>query len=106
VLVNKVMPGVLDHFAARSAWEGQQVPGTTAPDTDNLFEPIDDTPGTDRGAQGRFGDQDRGVLDPAFLKTLPQTVTTVGRAVAARVREVRGSDGRSDETKAVDAAAR
>lgn len=92
VLVNKVMPGVLDHFAARSAWEGQQVPGTRAPDTDNLYEPIDDRPGTDRGASGRFGDQDGGVADPAFLKTLPRTIATVGHAVAARVREVRGAD--------------
>jgi NADP-dependent 3-hydroxy acid dehydrogenase YdfG len=49
---NTLIPGVLDHFLARVAWDGQltgEIADPTKPS--NLFEPV---PG-DHGAHGRFG---------------------------------------------------
>jgi NAD(P)-dependent dehydrogenase (short-subunit alcohol dehydrogenase family) len=72
IQLDKVAPGVLDHFAARATWEGQQT-----------GEPADD-----RGATGAFGDQDGGMLEPAFIRSIPGTVRDGARAAASRCREV------------------
>jgi hypothetical protein len=50
-LGNKVIPGLLDHYLADVAWEGEQTNEPEDPDRpDNLFEPV---PG-DWAAHGRF----------------------------------------------------
>jgi NAD(P)-dependent dehydrogenase (short-subunit alcohol dehydrogenase family) len=80
----KVMPGVLDHYAARAAWTAQQdLAHPTAERDGNLEKPLDDEPGADHGARGRFGDRARGVLDRHFLRSLGQ----VGRDLTASVRD-------------------
>jgi hypothetical protein len=86
---NKLMPGVLDHYAARTAWSGQQMTddhvGWRA---GNLDEPLDEKPGSDRGAKGRFGDEAGGVFDRHFLRSLGQTARDLGAAVRDRAREL------------------
>jgi NAD(P)-dependent dehydrogenase (short-subunit alcohol dehydrogenase family) len=53
---SRVAPGLGDHVAARSAWDGQTTDEPAPPDApDNLFEPV---PG-ERAAHGRFDDRAR-----------------------------------------------
>jgi NAD(P)-dependent dehydrogenase (short-subunit alcohol dehydrogenase family) len=81
---NKVMPGVLDHYAARSAWSAQEnARQRTGEREGNLDKPLDDEPGTDHGAHGGFADRAGGVLDPHFLRSLGQA----GRDLAASIRD-------------------
>lgn len=89
VQANKVIPGVLDHYAAATTVAGQQTEESTDPDAPgNLFEPVDGPDGRDHGARGEFGDQAGGVLAAPFLKALPRTLLDAGRALGDRCREV------------------
>lgn len=86
---NKVVPGVLDHYAARSAWSAQQGPDGGAGERDgNLEKPMDDEPGGDHGARGSFGDRAHGVLDGRFLRSGGQIGRNVVSAVRDRAREL------------------
>lgn len=86
IQLDKVAPGVLDHFAARATWEGQQTDDPADRNrSGNLEEPLDDR--VDRGATGCFGDRDRGMLDPSFLRSLPGTALDLGHAAVDRARE-------------------
>ena len=81
---NKIMPGVFDHYAARSAWSAQQdEQERTGSRAGNLVTAIDQEPGCDHGARGSFGDRAHGVLDPQFLRSLGG----VGRDIAASLRD-------------------
>jgi hypothetical protein len=89
IQLDKVMPGVLDHFAARSTWDGQQTDKPADPERPgNLYEPLDDD--IDHGASGAFGDQDDGMLEPSFLRSLPSTAADLGGAMVDRCREIAG----------------
>jgi NAD(P)-dependent dehydrogenase (short-subunit alcohol dehydrogenase family) len=55
ILVNRLAPGLLDHYLARTAFEAQQTPEPEGERADYLFEPIDG----DHGAHGRFGPEAR-----------------------------------------------
>lgn len=64
-----VAPVLLDHYIARSAWDGQvtDLPNPHAPD--NLFA----SPPGDQGARGRFGARAKAhafILDPARARTV------------------------------------
>jgi NAD(P)-dependent dehydrogenase (short-subunit alcohol dehydrogenase family) len=86
---NKVMPGVLDHYAARTAWSSQHGADDPTGERDgNLEKPSDDAPGTDRGARGRFGDRANGVLDRHFRRSLGQVGRDMVVAVRDRAREL------------------
>jgi short-subunit dehydrogenase len=89
-VANKVAPGVLDHFAALTGIDSQQADHLPAPGPHggNLREPLDDD--ADRGARGVFGDRSGGLLDPAFLRTVPTTALAALRAIGARSFEVAG----------------
>lgn len=85
---NKIMPGVFDHYAARTSVAGQQTDEKVGPDEQyNLFEPVDDLPGTARAARGRFDELTGGVRNPKFLLRLPKVAVDLGAAVAGRARE-------------------
>lgn len=87
--LDAIAPGVLDHAAALGSWDGQQIDGVeVGRRAGNLDRPLDDAPGTDRGASGAFGREDGGVLDRAFLRSLPDEPRTLGRGAVARAREV------------------
>ena len=92
---NKVMPGVFDHYAARTGWSSQQMADELVGERDgNLDKSLDDEPGTDRGAAGRFAELAQGVLDRRFIRSLGQVGRDVAASIRDRVREVASPDGR------------
>ena len=87
VLAGQFMPGVGNHYAALGAWETQLTDQPVPPDRPaNLRRALD--AGVDHGAHGIFDDKSGGVLDPHFLRTVPQSGKTLAKAVAGRAREV------------------
>jgi NAD(P)-dependent dehydrogenase (short-subunit alcohol dehydrogenase family) len=58
ILANRVVPGLLDHYLARTGYSSQQTNQLAAADRrDNLQEPVDGPAGTDHGAHGSFDDR-------------------------------------------------
>jgi len=58
LVANKVFPGLLDRYLARSGYKSQQTADEDQPDRpSNLWAPVDTQPGSDRAAHGRFDDQ-------------------------------------------------
>jgi NAD(P)-dependent dehydrogenase (short-subunit alcohol dehydrogenase family) len=110
VQMSKLLPGVLDHYAAATTVDGQLTDMPSDPtDPGNLFEPLDDADGGDRGARGIFSHRSGGVLDTSFLRALPATAGDFVHAVKARAAEVRhdwqpgGSAGGEEEHPGVTA---
>ena len=90
VAAASVSPGILNRYTARTGVESQQTDQPLAPDRPaNLHSPADAE--DDYGAHGRFDDRAGGVLDPSFLRSLPQTLRSLGAAVSdtARFRTAR-----------------
>lgn len=50
---NRIAPGLLDHYLARTAYDAQQTNEPDVPHPDNLFQPVP----RDFGAHGRFDDR-------------------------------------------------
>jgi short-subunit dehydrogenase len=89
IAANKVAPGVLDHYVARTTVEGQQLDEPVDPDRpDDLFAPVDGDEGHDHGPRGRFGADEGGMLNPRWLATVPGMALDVGRATGDRLLEV------------------
>lgn len=88
IQLDRVAPGVLDHFAGRATWEGQQTDEPAAGEgrDGNLFEALDAL--EDRGASGRFGSREGGMLDPTFLRSVPATLADLCGSIAARSAEI------------------
>ncbi|BCJ34122.1 hypothetical protein Athai_16250 [Actinocatenispora thailandica] len=92
LLLNAVVPGLLDRYLARTGFAGQQ---TEQPqrdsDPENLWQPADGRSGHDFGAHGRFDDEARST-DPqpwlsrhhGVLATAAATAAGVCGVVAAR----------------------
>jgi hypothetical protein len=58
ILANRVGPRLLDRYLARTCYSSQQTSEPAQPGRrDNLFEPVDGPPGTERGAHGSFDDR-------------------------------------------------
>jgi short-subunit dehydrogenase len=92
---NKVAPGVFDHYAARTAWSGQQVTGQPVEDRPgNLDEAADAKPGTEHGAHGGFDQRAHGVLDRQFLRSLGQVGRELVESLRDRARELAGAPSR------------
>jgi short-subunit dehydrogenase len=88
VQVAQVMPGVGDHFMAKSGVGGQLTDIPIDRDRpNNLFEPVDAD--EDHGYHGIFDEKAKGVVTPSFLKQLPQQAKTFYEASRARIEEVR-----------------
>ena len=86
VMAGQLMPGVGNHYAASGAWETQLTDRPVSPDRPvNLRRPVDE--GADHGAHGIFDAEAGGVLDPRFLRSLPQSGLTLGKALGGRARE-------------------
>jgi NAD(P)-dependent dehydrogenase (short-subunit alcohol dehydrogenase family) len=89
VLANKVAPGVIDHYVATTAVDSQQSDVDVEPDRPaNLWHPVDDAPGTDRGAHGIFDDLEGGMRHGGSISEIPQMALDVVRAAGDRAREV------------------
>jgi short-subunit dehydrogenase len=83
VQMAKIMPGVGDHFMARSGVGGQLTGIDIDPDRpDDLFGPVDAE--VDHGAHGIFGDRSQGVATPAFLRGLPHQAALFASSALAR----------------------
>jgi NAD(P)-dependent dehydrogenase (short-subunit alcohol dehydrogenase family) len=55
VTANKIIPGLLDRYLARTGYKSQQTEQPNDPNAPaNLWEPVDDAEGGDHGAHGRF----------------------------------------------------
>lgn len=82
------MPGVGDHYLARSGVNSQKADIEIEADRpDDLFAPVDDD--EDHGSHGIFDDVAGGVLQPKFLRSLPKTLLDLLRSIRARIVEVR-----------------
>lgn len=89
VLANKVAPGIVDHYVARTTVESQQADFAADPDRPyNLWEPVDGQDGRDFGTDGVFDDLEGGLLDRQALTGLPKQVLTVIQSAADRFVEV------------------
>lgn len=92
VLVDSLLPSVGGQFAALGAWGSQLTDQPVASGRpSNLHEPVDAD--RDHGAHGIFDDTAGGILDPSFLRSLPDTARTFAKAVrrAAAERPLRPS---------------
>ncbi len=88
VAAAKFAPGLGNHFAALSSWEGQLTSQPVADDRPcNLWEASDTD--VDHGAHGSFDDRAGGFWDPSFLRSLPSTGATFWRAGVATLRDKR-----------------
>lgn len=92
LLLNAVVPGLLDRYLARSAFSGQQTEQQQPPDApENLWQPADSRSGHDFGAHGRF-DEEAKSRDPqpwlsrhhGVLATTAATAVALCGTVAAR----------------------
>jgi NAD(P)-dependent dehydrogenase (short-subunit alcohol dehydrogenase family) len=55
IVANRVLPGLLDRYLARTGYDSQQTSEPEPPGKpDNLWQPRDEAPGTDHGAHGEF----------------------------------------------------
>jgi NAD(P)-dependent dehydrogenase (short-subunit alcohol dehydrogenase family) len=78
VWANRLFPGVLDRYLARTAYDSQQAPWAIEEDRrDNLYEPL---PG-DHGAHGEFGDRAH-LRSPQLWVTTHRTTLAAGGALA------------------------
>lgn len=76
LLANKLAPGLLDRYLAKTGYKSQQTDQPTKPDRpSNLWGPVDDSDGWDHGAHGRF--------DERAIAYSPQVWLSQHRGVAA-----------------------
>jgi hypothetical protein len=73
------MPGRLDRYLGRGAWEAQTTGALTRSSEDNLDRPL---PG-DRGARGGFGPETRRFSLPLWLRLHPAPAAVLGVAALA-----------------------
>jgi NAD(P)-dependent dehydrogenase (short-subunit alcohol dehydrogenase family) len=58
LVANAIAPGLLDRYLARTNVQAQQTDQPNDPEAPgNLWEPLDDAPGTDHGAHGEFDER-------------------------------------------------
>jgi short-subunit dehydrogenase len=87
VHLNEAMPGVGDHYMARTGFTSQLTSIPIDPHRpDDLFEPVDDD--ADHGAHGIFDDHAGGMLDGQFLRALPAAAGGFAVSLAQRAAEV------------------
>jgi NAD(P)-dependent dehydrogenase (short-subunit alcohol dehydrogenase family) len=96
VVTDTLFPGFGNQYAALAAWDGQLTNQPLQNDRpSNLCDPADAE--RDFGAHGIFDSRAGGVMDPAFLRTLPGTakvfVQALGRTMAEK-RELAGAKWR------------
>jgi NAD(P)-dependent dehydrogenase (short-subunit alcohol dehydrogenase family) len=91
VVANKVAPGVIDHYVARTGVQSQQTDMDADPGAPfDLWQPVDGAGGKDHGARGPFADEEGGMLTQQWLATVPTTLVEITRAARDRLAEVIG----------------
>jgi short-subunit dehydrogenase len=101
IIANRLVPGLLDRYLARSAYRGQMTEEANPGGPGNLFAPA----AGDRGARGRFGAQahrrstefwavrHRGLLVAGLVAFVAALLTAWPSRVAARAARRRGALG-------------
>ncbi|MEU6019271.1 SDR family oxidoreductase [Streptomyces sp. NPDC047515] len=93
ILANKIAPGLLDQYLARTGFDSQQ---TAEPDNPhrphNLWRPVDGADGHDHGAHGTFDDQAHDRAPQMWLSHHPGLVSglALGTALGAATALVGG----------------
>lgn len=90
VAANKLAPGVIDHYVARTAVDSQQ----SDVDADagapyDLWEPVDAD--ADHGMRGLFDEKEGGVVRSGWILSTPKVAVDVAVAAAQRLADVVGS---------------
>ena len=86
ILGNKVAPGVLDRYLARTGFTSQQTDEPRPADAPvNLWEPADGTAGHDFGAHGAFDDRAKSRAPQLWLAHNKYRIAGVGIAMAAGI---------------------
>ena len=81
---NKIFPGLLDHYLARTGFSSQQTGQKKDPDQpENLFEPADGPDGHDFGAHGDFDDRSLSVAPQLWASHHHKTLYGAGAALLA-----------------------
>lgn len=86
IVANKVAPGIVDHYVARTGVDSQQTDQPPSGQAD-LWAPVDAD--EDHGTRGPFGELEGGMRNPRWLRTVPQLVADVAVATLARTKEAR-----------------
>jgi NADP-dependent 3-hydroxy acid dehydrogenase YdfG len=86
ILANKVAPGVVDHYVARTGVSSQQTDEPAGDDPVDLWSPVDGD--ADHGARGPFRKLEGGMTNPRWLAGVPKLAVDVGASFAARARAV------------------
>lgn len=85
VMAGSLFPGLGNTYAALGAWDTQLTDLPISPDRKaNLHLPVDTA--EDHGAHGIFDDRAGGVLDPSFLRSLPDVARTFWAASGQTAR--------------------
>jgi hypothetical protein len=99
ILAQKVAAPLLDRYLAKTGYDSQQTGKRTDPGRrTNLWQPVDEPPGTDQGAHGSFDDRSRdhsGHL--AAAETAETAAAAVARGVDALRDQVRDRAGRAED---------
>jgi NAD(P)-dependent dehydrogenase (short-subunit alcohol dehydrogenase family) len=95
ILAQKVAAPLLDRYLARTGYKSQQTGKRAAPGRpSNLWQPVDQPPGSDQGAHGSFDDQSR---DHSGHLTAAETAESAGSAVTRAFDEVKHAGGKPDQ---------
>jgi hypothetical protein len=83
LVANKLVPGVLDRYLARTGYEAQQTDQPADPGRPvNLWEPVDGRGGRDVGAHGAFDDEAVNRSLQAWVGRRPGLAAAAGGLIA------------------------
>jgi hypothetical protein len=90
ILAQKVAAPLLDRYLAWTGYKSQQTSQPAVPGRpSNLWQPVDQAPGTDKGPHGTFDDRSR---DHSGHLTAAEAVESAGSAAADAVRHAARRD--------------
>ena len=95
ILAQKLAAPLLDRYLARTGYNSQQTGERTAPGRrSNLWQPVDQQPGTDQGAHGSFDDRSR---DHSGHLAAAEAAESAGSAVTRGVDVVKDAVRRPEQ---------
>lgn len=84
ILANRVVPGLLDRYLAKTGYDSQQTGSREGPgQPQNLWEPVDNARGEDYGAHGEFDDESHARSAQLMLSHHRLAATVAGAGIAA-----------------------
>ncbi len=98
LLGNRIAPGLLDRYLARTGFESQQTDELSATGQEgNLWQPGDQRPGTDQGAHGRFDSEARSTSVQAWAARHRALLAGMGVAALGGGVLARSALGRTEQ---------